>query len=92
MSLISNHLEYFNAAVCVALAIHGICTINHFTKETPCLMRVGVAIFTVGCVGVALGPVYGFDTVEPAETFLTFGLLVYAMRKELLSYAERKKR
>ena len=85
-------IDYVNAFVCVALAVHGICTINHFTKETPCLMRVGVALFTVGCAGVAIGPFYGFVTIDPAEMVMNFGLLVYALRKELKIYMSRKNR
>ena len=85
-------IDYINAFICVALAVHGVCTINHFTKATPCLMRVGVALFTVGCVGVAIGPFYGFVTADPAEVVMTTGLLVYAMRKELQNYIYRKHR
>ncbi len=85
-------IEYVNAFVCVALSVHGICTINHFTKATPCLMRVGVALFTVGCVGVAIGPFYGFVTADPAEVVMNAGLLVYALRKELHNYISRKHR
>lgn len=85
-------IEYINAFVCVALSVHGICTINHFSKETPCLMRIGVALFTVGCVGMAIGPFYGFVTADPAEVIMNTGLLIYALRKELLAYMHRKHR
>ena len=85
-------LDYINAFVCIALAVHGICTINHFSKETPCLMRIGVALFTVGCVGVAIGPFYGFVTSDPAEVVMNAGLLIYALRKELLAHMNRKHR
>lgn len=85
-------VEYINAFICVALSVHGVCTINHFSRETPCLMRVGVALFTVGCVGVAIGPFYGFVTIDPAEMVMNFGLLVYALRKELHIYISRKHR
>ncbi len=85
-------IEFINAFVCIALTVHGICTINHFSKETPCLMRIGVALFTVGCVGVAIGPFYGFVTADPAEVIMNTGLLVYALRKELLAYMHRKQR
>lgn len=83
-------LDIVNSLICVALSVHGICTINHFTQATPCLMRVGVALFTVGCAGVAIGPFYGFVTADPAEVVMNAGLLVYAMRKELMLYVNRK--
>lgn len=85
-------LDLINTVVCVALSIHGVCTINHFTRSTPCFMRIGIALFTVGCVGVAIGPFYGFVTADPAEVIMNAGLLVYALRKELLTYAQRKQR
>lgn len=91
-SILMLHIEYINAFICVALSVHGVCTINHFTSGTPCLMRVGVAMFTVGCVGVAIGPFYGFVTIDPAEIVMNFGLLVYALRKELHAFISRKHR
>jgi hypothetical protein len=53
-------------------------------------MRVGVALFTVGCVGVAIGPFYGFVTADPAEVVMNAGLLVYALRKELMLYMAKR--
>lgn len=86
-------IEYINSAICIALSIHGICTINHFSKDTPCLMRIGVALFTVGAVGVAIAPVFGVSIDEQPEVVMNAGLLLYAMRKELLLFmTNRKKR
>lgn len=85
-------VEYINSAICVALVIHGICTINHFSKDTPCLMRVGVALFTVGAAGVALAPIFGVSLDEQPEIVMNGGLLLYAMRKELLLFTHRKHR
>ena len=39
---------------------------------------------------VAYGPFYGFVTADPAEVVMNAGLLVYAMRKELMLYVNRK--
>lgn len=84
-------LDVINAAICVALSIHGICTINHFSQSTPCLMRIGVAIFTVGCVGVAIGPFYGVVTADPLEVVMNAGLLTYCLRKELHTYMNNRR-
>lgn len=84
-------LDVINAAICVALSIHGVCTINHFSKSTPCLMRIGVAIFTVGCVGVAIGPFYGVVTADPLEVVMNAGLLTYCLRKELYAYMNHRR-
>ena len=83
-------LDLINAAICVALSIHGVCTINHFSKSTPCFMRIGVAIFTVGCVGVAIGPFYGVVTSDPLEVVMNAGLLIYCLRKELYTYMSNR--
>jgi len=86
-------IEYINSAICIALSIHGICTINHYSKDTPCLMRIGVALFTVGAVGVAIAPVFGVSIDEQPEVVMNAGLLLYATRKELLLFmTNRKKR
>lgn len=84
-------LDVINAAICFALSIHGICTINHFTKSTPCFMRIGVALFTVGCVGVAIGPFYGVVTADPLEVVMNAGLLTYCLRKELYTYMNHRR-
>ena len=85
------HIEYLNSVICLALAVHGICTINHFSKDTPCLMRIGVAMFTVGCVGVAIAPVFGIAIDEQPEIVMNAGLLLYAMRKELMLFMTKRK-
>lgn len=87
MNFISiQYLDIINAIVCSALVVHGICIINHFDRSTPCLMRLGVTFFTVGCAGVAIGPFYGVVTTDPLEVLMNAGLLLYAMRKELFIY------
>lgn len=83
-------LDIINAAICVALSIHGVCTINHFSRHTPCFMRIGVAIFTVGCVGVAIGPFYGVVTSDPLEVVMNAGLLIYCLSKELYTYMSNR--
>lgn len=84
-------VELVNSAICIALAVHGICTLNHFGKETPCLMRFGVALFTVGAVGVAIAPVFGVAVDEQPEIIMNAGLLIYALRKELLFFMTKRK-
>lgn len=92
MNLLHVHpLDIINAVICGALVVHGVCIINHFDRLTPCLMRLGITFFTVGCAGVAIGPFYGVVTTDPLEVLMNAGLLLYAMRKELFIFMTNRK-
>ena len=64
---------------------------NHMSEKTPWFMRLGLAVFVVGAVGMAVGPVYGFVSADPAELLLNFGMLIYATRVEIERYVAKSR-
>lgn len=88
--IMSDALVYLNALICIALALHGVLALNHMSDQTPLLMRIGLATFVVGAVGMAVGPFYGLVSADPAELLLNFGMLVYATRVEVERYIAKR--
>lgn len=73
-------LAIANSIICTGLAFHGICMLNQICKKTPLLMRAGYILFTVCCVGVAIGPAYGLVTSDLLEIGMNAGLLIFLIR------------
>lgn len=73
-------LALINSAICIGLAFHGICMLNQTCRKTPLIMRLGYILFTVCCVGVAIGPAYGLVTSDPLEIGMNAGLLIFLIR------------
>ena len=73
-------LTIANSIICAGLAFHGVCMLNQICRKTPLFMRLGYVIFTVGCVGVAIGPAYGVVTIDPLEITMNAGLLIFLIR------------
>ncbi len=75
-----SELAVLNSVICLGLAFHGICMLNQTCHKTPLLMRFGYIVFTVCCVGVAIGPAYGLVTSDPLEIGMNTGLLLFLIR------------
>ncbi|MPS27554.1 MAG: hypothetical protein E2576_10975 [Alcaligenaceae bacterium] len=65
-----------NMLAATALLVHAVCAINHMTRRTNHLQRVGYVTLAAGSFAVLLGPLYGYRVPPPAEVAVNLGAVV----------------
>ena len=78
-ALLDSPMALLNTVITIGIFIHGVCTINQMSKQTPFIHVISFAFLTVGAFAVFLGTVYGKMSNEPPEVLMNLGVLIICL-------------